>query len=78
MSRRPDDALRFIEDILHEMDQAIAYVEDTSKAAFQDDERTVRAVIRCLEVIGEATKQIPADLRDQHQGIPWREMARDA
>lgn len=75
MRRGSDDALRFLEDILEEMEQAQSFVEDTSKATFVEDERTVRAVVRCLEVIGEATKQIPEELRAKHEGIPWSQMA---
>lgn len=70
MTRRNDDALRFIEDILSEMDQAMEFVEDAAEAEFKEDERTVRAVVRCLEVIGEATKQIPDELRGRYGGIP--------
>lgn len=75
MTRRPDDPLRYIEDILHEMDQARAFVEGMSEGEFVEDERTVRAVVRCLEVIGEATKQIPDEMRARHGEVPWTEMA---
>lgn len=46
MTRRNDDALRFIEDILREMNQAMEFVEDAAKDDFKEDERTVRAVVR--------------------------------
>lgn len=75
MTRQPDDPLRYIEDILHEMDQATAFVEGMSEEAFVEDERTVRAVVRCLEVIGEATKQVPEGLRSRHDEVPWTQMA---
>lgn len=42
---------------------------------FQNDEKTQYAVIRCLEVIGEAVKRIPEDFRELHPDIPWRAMA---
>ncbi len=57
------------------MERAEDYVRDMSFEAFSDDLRTSDAVIRCLEVIGEATKQIPEGVRARHPSIPWRAMA---
>jgi uncharacterized protein with HEPN domain len=48
---------------------------DLSAAAFEADEKTVYAVIRALEVIGEAAKKIPAEVRDRYPDVPWRSMA---
>lgn len=42
---------------------------------FCEDDKTVYAVIRALEVVGEAAKQIPQEVRQRHQEVPWREMA---
>ena len=39
------------------------------------DDRTVDAVARNLEVVGEAVKQVPAELREAHQEIAWRQLA---
>ena len=43
--------------------------------SFAADKKTVNAVIRSLEVLGEATKQIPALFRKKHPEIPWSKMA---
>jgi len=43
--------------------------------AFNEDDKTVYAVIRALEIIGEATKRIPEDIRAANPEVPWREMA---
>ncbi len=43
--------------------------------AFAADDKTVFAVIRALEVIGEAAKRILGEFREQHPDVPWREMA---
>lgn len=75
MTRQPEDPLRYVEDILHEMDQARSFVEGMTEGEFVEDERTVRAVVRCLEVVGEATKQIPEDLRSRYDEVPWTQMA---
>ena len=37
--------------------------------------KTINAVIRCLEVIGEATKKLPASLKDRYPKVPWKQMA---
>lgn len=42
---------------------------------FSQDDKTAYAVVRALEIIGEATKKIPDAVRDQYPQIPWREMA---
>jgi len=42
---------------------------------FAADKKTVNAVIRCLEVLGEAAKNIPTSFRNKHPDIPWSKMA---
>ena len=42
---------------------------------FRSEEVTVFAVVRALEIIGEATKRIPDDVKERYSGLPWREMA---
>ena len=51
------------------------YVAGMDRAAFQRDEKTRDAVLRNLEVIGEAAKRIPDDIRALHPGIDWRRIA---
>ncbi len=40
--------------------------------AFASDRRTLYAVTRCLEIVSEAARRLPAELRDRHPGLPWR------
>lgn len=42
---------------------------------FAEDEKTAYAVVRALEVAGEASKQIPQEVRDRHREAPWRDVA---
>ena len=68
-----DDKL-YLEHIL----ECIANIEDYTidgKEAFMSSKVTQDAVIRNLEIIGEAAKRISTDLRDQNPDIAWREMA---
>lgn len=51
------------------------YVGDMDKAAFLDDERTLDAVLRNLEVLGEACEQLPPEVRARHTEIEWRKVA---
>ncbi|MEW5828742.1 MAG: DUF86 domain-containing protein [Chloroflexota bacterium] len=44
-----------------------------SAEALQNDRRTFLAVIRCIEIIGEAARQTPKSFREKHPEIPWRE-----
>ena len=65
----------YLEDILQYAAKAIRFLEDTATLDdLQKDERTLLAVVRALEVIGEAAKSIPQDFRDRYPRIPWRGM----
>ena len=48
---------------------------DKSKEDFLDDETLKRAIVRSIEIIGEATKSIPEDIRLQWKDIQWKKMA---
>lgn len=65
----------YIRDILENMQDADDFVKDFSYEAFVSDKKTFNAVVRAIEVIGEAVKNIPDDVRTRYPGIPWREMA---
>lgn len=51
-----------------------AFIGDQSFDAFKVDEKTQYAIARALEIIGEATKRIPAEFRNRYPEIPWRKM----
>jgi uncharacterized protein with HEPN domain len=65
----------YVEDIIDAMDKAASFVENISYEEFAQDAKTVFAVVRALEIIGEAVKRIPQDIRKNYPEIPWRDMA---
>ncbi|MDI6821679.1 MAG: DUF86 domain-containing protein [Actinomycetota bacterium] len=65
----------YIEDIIGAMDKAVSFVENISYEEFAKDDKTVFAVVRALEIIGEAVKNIPDDYRKKYPEIPWKDMA---
>lgn len=65
----------YVQDIVDSMDKAASFVGTMSFAQFTKDEKSVFAVVRALEIIGEAVKKIPVEIRRKYPEIPWREMA---
>ena len=65
----------YIDDIIEAVEKIEKYVEGRTFDEFAHDSMIIDAVIRNFEIIGEATKHIPEEVRKRHAGIPWREMA---
>ncbi len=65
----------YIEDIVEKMNNAIEFVKEMTFEEFIDDIKTTYAVIRSIEVIGEAVKRIPADIKNEEPEIPWRDIS---
>jgi uncharacterized protein with HEPN domain len=63
----------YLKDILDAMEAIETFVEGMSFEEFIKDDKTVSAVIRKFEIIGEATKGIPAEIRQKYPDVPWRE-----
>src|SRR4030067_980315 len=70
-----DEYLDHIEDILDAMNKAEILLEGVTFEQFEADFRTNFAVVRALEIVGEAKKRLPDSLRQQYPDIPWRGMA---
>ena len=74
MRRRPS-WVDYLEDILEAMGKVTEFVAGMDYQDFEKDDKTAYAVIRGIEIIGEATKRVPAEIRDQYQKCPgdrWR------
>ncbi len=71
----PRDFRVHLEDILGAIGKIKRYTKGLSKQGFAGDDKTLDAVVRNLEVIGEAVKQLPADLRAREPSIDWQKIA---
>jgi uncharacterized protein with HEPN domain len=65
----------YLQDLLSALRSAERFVEGMTYDDFADDEKTIFAVLRALEVAGEAAKQIPPLRRQRHPSVPWRRIA---
>ena len=65
----------YIQDIIESMSKAMEFINGITYNSFASDDKTIFAVVRALEIIGEAVKNIPQEIREKHTEIPWREMA---
>jgi uncharacterized protein with HEPN domain len=66
---------RWLDDIHYHIVLARKFAEGMSYDAFHDDLRTTYAVTRCLEIISEASRRLPDELKARHPSIQWRNMA---
>jgi uncharacterized protein with HEPN domain len=66
--------LDYLEDISNAILDIRSFVQDMSAEGFMADKKTVNAVVRSLEVIGEATGKIPKDIRMKYPDVPWDEI----
>jgi uncharacterized protein with HEPN domain len=64
-----------LEDIRRQIELARSFVEGFTFETFQADRRTVYAVIRCLEIISEASRRLPDEVKARHPHIPWPNIA---
>ncbi len=61
----------FLADILDAIAKVERYIEDLSFEEFEENDMAVDAVVRNLEIIGEAARQLPIDQRDQYPDVDW-------
>jgi uncharacterized protein with HEPN domain len=64
----------YLYDILQTIEAIENFVKEMSFEDFKKDDKTSSAVLRKFEIIGEAAKNIPDEVRNEYPAIPWREM----
>jgi uncharacterized protein with HEPN domain len=70
-----DSPITWLRDIRFNIELAFSFIGNSTLDQFLADIKTVYAVTRCLEIISEASRRLPPDLKDRHPHIRWRGMA---
>lgn len=70
-----EEFLDYVEDIIEAMDDVMSFIKEMEYEDFVKDRKTVYAVVRAVEIIGEAVKKIPDSVRNRYPKIPWKKMA---
>jgi uncharacterized protein with HEPN domain len=71
----PRDFKVYLDDVLEAIHKIREYTTDLSIEALSSDSKTLDAVTRNLEIIGEAVKNVPDEIRSQYSDIQWRKIA---
>ena len=64
----------FVKDMISAIESIEGFVKGTAPDNLAGDDKTSSAVIRKFEIIGEAAKHIPSDLKGQYPEIPWKKI----
>ena len=64
----------YLQDIVDYAEKAMRFVEDVSFDDFGDNEEKIFAVVKTLEIIGEAARHLPKPMRDKYTAVPWKQV----
>ncbi|WP_027340823.1 HepT-like ribonuclease domain-containing protein [Halonatronum saccharophilum] len=64
----------FLSDIINAMDKIFKYTKGMGKEEFKRDEMVIDAVLRNIEIIGEAANKVSDQIRHDYDDLPWRKM----
>ena len=65
----------YLKDMLENANRGIFFAQGMDYKTFTKDEKSVYAVIRAVEIIGEATRNIPEEIQSKYKNIPWRDVS---
>ena len=68
------DHILYLEDMLTSMVRIEEYLEEMEFAKFKMTYMVVDAIIRNFEIIGEASNNVPSEIKEKHPEIPWKKM----
>ena len=69
------DSTDFLQDITGSIDDIEGFIEGMEFEEFSADKKTIYAVMKALEIMGEAAKNLPDDLKKEYPEVPWKFMA---
>lgn len=69
------DSNQFLQDILDSINDIAEFIDGMDFKDFSSDKKTIYAVMKALEIIGEATKNLPDTLKNEYPEVPWKFMA---
>jgi uncharacterized protein with HEPN domain len=69
------EIIDFLQDAISAMEKAERFVSDMTYEEFISDEKTIFAVIRAIEIVGEAIRHISSEFREKFPDVPWRDIA---
>lgn len=72
MSKRPVELL--LNDMLDSIDRIEQYTEGMSFESFSNDQKTIDAVARNLQIIGEAASRLPEEFKEKHSNLEWHKI----
>ena len=72
------DITLYLGDIVENINDAEQFVRDMTFDQFTANKMVINAVIRSIEIIGEATKHIPIEIRARRPDVPWKDISRNA
>ncbi|MBN2683328.1 MAG: DUF86 domain-containing protein [Bacteroidales bacterium] len=74
MKKEDRTYLMYLNDLITAMNRIAEYISEHNYNSFRKDYKTVDAVIRNFEIIGEASKNIPIEIKSIYKEVPWAEM----
>ena len=72
---RKREFLDYLTDIQDAAQHISEFITGMTWAEFAQDQKTLYAVVRAFEIIGEAAKKVPPAVRKRHEKVPWKQMA---
>ncbi|MCC2640512.1 MAG: hypothetical protein K0S45_925 [Nitrospira sp.] len=72
---RKREFLDYVADIQEASQNISEFIAGMTWAEFAQDQKTIYAVVRAFEIIGEAAKRVPPSVRKRHAKVPWKQMA---
>ncbi len=73
--KREREWVDYVNDMVDAASRAQEFVAGLDESTFLEDHKTNFAVVRALEIVGEAAKHVPENVRTRYPEVPWREMA---